>query len=64
MQTTINVPDNVSEGGHNNDMITDRRDVMPGRMEGEENEPRWEGRRGGWNTIPLLHSGITRLKLR
>ncbi len=39
--------------------------VMPGRMEGEENKPRWEGRRGGWNTRPLPHSGIkNRLKVR
>jgi hypothetical protein len=34
-----------------------------GHTEGEENEPRprQEGRRGGWNTRPLPHSGITRL---
>ncbi len=34
-------------GGHNDDMSTDRRDVMPGRMGGEENESRQEGRMGG-----------------
>jgi hypothetical protein len=38
--------------------------MTPGRTEGEENEPRWEGRRGGCNMRPLPHSGITRLKLR
>ncbi len=47
MGTTINVLDIVSEGGHDDNMSTDRRDVMPGRTEGEENEPRWEGRREG-----------------
>jgi hypothetical protein len=36
MRTTINVLDIVSEGGHDNDMSTDRRDVMPGHMGGEE----------------------------
>jgi hypothetical protein len=45
-RTTINGLDIVSEGGHNNDMSTDRRDVMPGRMGGEENESRQEGRMG------------------
>ena len=34
--TTINVLGIVSEGGHEDDMSTDRRDVMPGRMGGEE----------------------------
>ncbi len=38
--------------------------MAPGRTEGEENEPRWEGRKGGWNMRPLPHSGITRLTLR
>jgi len=37
-------------GGHDNDMSTDRRDVMPGRMGGEENESRQEGRMGEQNT--------------
>jgi hypothetical protein len=36
MGTTINVLGIVSEGGHDNDMSTNRRDVMPGRMGGEE----------------------------
>ena len=31
-------------------MSTDRRDVMPGRMGGEENESRQEGRMGERNT--------------
>jgi hypothetical protein len=32
---TINVLDMVSEGGHDDDMSTDRRDVMPGHMGGK-----------------------------
>jgi len=56
MRTTINVLDIVSEGGHGNDMITDRRDVMPGLMGGEENESRQEGRMGGCNTRLLQQS--------
>ena len=37
-RNTINVLGIVSEGGHddNDNMSTDRRDVMPGRMGGEE----------------------------
>ena len=45
-QTTINVLGIVSEGGHDDDMSTDRRDhVMPGRMGGELES---QGKRGGW----------------
>ena len=46
MRTTINVLDIVSEGGHDDDMSTDRRDVMPGRMGGKR-KSRQEGRMGG-----------------
>ncbi len=46
-RTTINVLDIVSEGGHDDDTTTERRDVMPGRMGGEENESRQEGTLGG-----------------
>jgi len=50
--TTINVLGIVSEGGHNDDMSTDRRDVMPGRMGmGEEEKVK-------------ARTGITRLKIR
>jgi hypothetical protein len=38
----------LSVRGHNNDMSTDRRDVMPGHTEGKENESsRQEGRMEG-----------------
>jgi len=43
-------------GGHNDDTSTDRRDVMPGRMGGEENESRQEERMGGQNTRLLQQS--------
>ncbi len=36
--------DIVSEGGHDNNMSTDRRDVMPGRMGGGRES---QGKRGG-----------------
>jgi hypothetical protein len=55
MRTTINVLDIVSEGEHDNDMITDRRDVMPGRM-GGEGKSRQEGRMGGLMTRLLQQS--------
>jgi len=45
-RTTINVLDIVSEGGHDDDMSTDRRDVMPGPMGGGENKSRQDGRMG------------------
>jgi hypothetical protein len=45
-RTTINVLGIVSERGHDDDMSTDRRDVMPGRIGGEE-KSRQEGRMGG-----------------
>ena len=49
----------VSEGGHDDDMSTDRRDVMPGRIGGEEKvKARREDRRANNQT------GITRLKIR
>ena len=35
-RTTINLFGIVSEGGHDDDMSTDGRDVMPGRMGGGE----------------------------
>jgi len=43
-------------GGHDDDMSTDRRDVMPGRMGGEENKSRQEGRMGEQNTRLLQQS--------
>ncbi len=46
MRTTINGLDIVSEGRHDDDMSTHRRNVMPGCMEGKENESRQEGRMG------------------
>ena len=60
-QTTIdnrNYFADTSKGGDNGWNMT------PGHMVGEENVSRWEGRRGGQNTRPLPHSGITRLKVR
>jgi hypothetical protein len=54
-RTTINVLDIVGEGGHDNDMSTDRRDVMPGRMGGKR-KSRQEGRMGGWITRLLQQS--------
>jgi len=42
--------------GHDDDMSTDRRDVMPGHMGGEENESRQEGRMGGQITRLLQQS--------
>jgi hypothetical protein len=61
--TTINVLDIVSEGGHDNDMSTDRRDVMPGRMGGKRTS---QGKRGGWEgktrDCSNNQTGITRLK--
>jgi len=43
-------------GGHDDDMSTARRDVMPGRMGGEENESRQEGRMGERNRRLLQQS--------
>ena len=51
-RTNINALGIVSEGGHDNDMITDRRDVMPGRMGGEEKvKARREDRRANHETV-------------
>ncbi len=54
-RTTINVLDIVSEGGHDDDMSPDRRDVMPGRMGGKR-KSRQEGRMGGRITRLLQQS--------
>ena len=54
-RTTINVLDIVIEGGHDDDMSTDRRDVMPGRMGGKR-KSRQEGRMGGSITRLLQQS--------
>ncbi len=63
-QININVLGIVSEGGHDDD-ITDRRDVMPGRMEGGRES---QGKRGGWEgesrDCSNNQTGITRLKIR
>ena len=54
-RTTINVLGIVSEGGHDDDMSTYRRDVMPGRMGGKR-KSRQEGRTGGRITRLLQQS--------
>ena len=57
-RTTINVLGIVSEGGHNNNMSTDRRVVMPGRMGGEEKvKARREDRRANHETAPTIKQG-------
>ena len=57
-RTTINRPDIVSEGGHDDDMSTDRRDVMPGRMGGEEKvKARGEDGRANHETAPTIKQG-------
>ncbi len=56
MRTTIYGLDLVSDGRHDDDMSTDRRNVMPGRTEGKENESRQEGRMGEWITRLLQQS--------
>jgi hypothetical protein len=57
-RTTINVLGIVSEGGHDDNMSTDRRDVMPGRMGGEE-KVKARGEDGGANheTAPTIKQG-------
>ena len=46
-------------------MSTDRRDVMPGRMVGEEKvKARGEDGRVNHETAPNNQTGITRLKIR
>ena len=63
-RTTINVLGIVSEGGHDNDMSTDRRDVSLGAWGGRESQ----GKRGGWEgesrDCSNNQTGITRLKVR
>jgi len=56
-RTTINVLGIVSEGGHNDNMSTDRRDVMPGCMGGEENVTSWEDGRANHKTAPTIKQG-------
>ena len=58
IRTTINVLGIVSEGGHDDDMSTDRRDVMPGRMGGElKVKARGEDRRVNHETAPTIKQG-------
>ena len=48
----------VSEGGHDDDMSTDRRDVMPGCMGGEEKvKARGEDGRVNHETAPTIKQG-------
>jgi hypothetical protein len=64
-RTNINALGIVSGGGHDDDMSTDRRDVMPGRMGGEEKvKARGEDGRANHETAPNNQTGITRLKIR
>jgi hypothetical protein len=57
-RTIINVLGIVSEGGHDNDMSTDRRDEMPGRMGGEEKvKARGEDGRANHETAPTIKQG-------
>jgi len=57
-QTTINVLGIVSEGGHDDDISTDRRDVMPGRMGGGEKvKARGEDGRANHETAPTIKHG-------
>ena len=45
-------------GGHDDDMNTDRRDVMPGRMGGEEKvKARGEDGRANHKTAPTIKHG-------
>jgi hypothetical protein len=55
---TLCVLDIVSEGGHDDDMSTDSRDVMPGRMGGEEKvKARGEDGRVNHETAPTIKQG-------
>jgi hypothetical protein len=57
-RTNINVLGIVSEGGHDDDMSTDRRDVMPGCMGGEEKvKARGEDGRVNHETAPTIKQG-------
>ena len=57
-RTTINVLGIVSEGGHDNDTSTDRRDVMLGRMGGGEKlKARREDRRVNHEIAPTIKQG-------
>jgi hypothetical protein len=57
-RTIINVLGIVSEGGHDNDMSTDRRDVMPGCMGGEEKvKARGEDGRANHETASTIKQG-------
>jgi hypothetical protein len=57
-RTTINVLGIVSEGGHNDDMSTDRRDVMPGCMGGGKKvKSRGEDGRANHETAPTIKQG-------
>ncbi len=57
-RTTINVLGIVIKGGHNDDMSTDRRDVMPGHMGGEEKvKARGEDGRANHETAPTIKQG-------
>jgi hypothetical protein len=57
-RTNINVLGIVSEGGHDSDMSTDMRDVMPGRMGGEEKvKARGEDGRVNHETAPTIKQG-------
>jgi hypothetical protein len=52
------VLDIVSEGGHDDDMSTDRRDVMPGRMGGGEKvKARGEDGRVNHETASTIKQG-------
>jgi len=52
------VLDIVSEGGHDDGMSTDRRDVMPGGMGGEEKvKARGEDGRVNHETAPTIKQG-------
>jgi len=45
-------------GGHSDDMSTDRRDVMPGRMRGEKKvKAREEDGRANHETAPTIKQG-------
>jgi hypothetical protein len=58
MRTTINVLDIISEGGHDDDMSTDSRDVMPGRMGGGEKvKARGEDGRVNHENAPTIKQG-------
>jgi hypothetical protein len=57
--STIIVLAIVNEGGHNNNISTDRRDVMPGRMGGgrERVKARGEDGRVKHETAPTIKQG-------